>query len=243
MAEHLLLLGHGSHLSPVSSAPVHEQVTRLRATGRYRSVEAAFWKEEPSFARALDRYDEGEVVALPMFVSGGFFTEEVIPAELGLTGRVTRRDTLTVRLADPVGAHPGMADLIVRRAEEAGAGSTSAVAVLGHGTPRNANSEKNVYAQAARVRAADRFAEVGVVFLEQAPRLEDLPARFTAVEVVVVPLFIADGWHVDESIPETLGLRMDPGHGERVIRYAAAVGTHPDMCAVMARCVDEAPGW
>ena len=243
MAEHLLLLGHGSHLNPLSSAPVHEQVARLRATGRYRSVEAAFWKEEPSFARALDRYDEGEVVALPMFVSGGFFTEEVIPAEMELAGRVTRRGPLTVRLADPVGAHPAIADLLVQRALEQGAGADTAVAVLGHGTPRNPNSAKNVYAQAERVRNTGRFADVGVVFLEQAPDLSQLPGLFAAPEVVVVPLFIADGWHVDESIPEALDLSVGSEAGRPIIRYTAAVGTHPGMSAVVAACVEEALGW
>jgi sirohydrochlorin cobaltochelatase len=241
VSEHLLLLGHGSQLNPGSSRPVHAEAEALRRTERYLSVETAFWKEEPSFARALDRYEGGEVVVLPMFVSRGFFTEEVIPSEMGLAGRVTRLGTLTVRLAEPVGSHPRMADLVVARALESGAGASTAVAVLGHGTPRNPNSAGNVYAQAERVRATRRFAEVGVVFLEQAPTLNDLPGMFSASEVVVVPLFIADGWHVDESIPAEL--RSTRTGASPVMRYAAAAGTHPGMSALVAACVEEAMGW
>lgn len=238
MPEHLLLLGHGSHLNPRSSAPIHEQAARLQATGRFASVASAFWKEEPSFARALDRYQAGDVVALPMFVSNGFFTGEVIPAEMGLEGRVTERAGLTVRLAEPVGTHPAVADLVVARAEEAGATRSSVVVVLGHGTLRNPQSERCIYAQAARVKARGLFEKVGVAFLEHAPRIEDVPVMFPARDVVAVPLFIADGWHVDESLPEP----MRPAEAPQV-RFTPAVGTHPGMGDVVAACAEEAMAW
>jgi len=91
-----------------------------------------------------------------------------------LTGRVSRVDGKCVRYADPIGAHPALANVIVQRAEEAGATGADALAVLGHGTPRNPQSERNVFEQSERVAAMRRFAEVTTVFMDQKPFMGDL---------------------------------------------------------------------
>ena len=89
----LLLLGHGSHLDQNSSRPVHAMADQLAALKHFRRVDVAFWKEEPAVSRWSDRYRKGEtVVAVPVFISDGYFTREVLPRELGLDvgGSATR---------------------------------------------------------------------------------------------------------------------------------------------------------
>ncbi|MCS7294396.1 MAG: CbiX/SirB N-terminal domain-containing protein [Chloroflexota bacterium] len=244
MRRGLLLVGHGSHLNPNSSAPVYQHAERIRQCRIFDSVRTAFWKEEPALARAFDGWDAEDVTVVPVFIATGYFTEQVIPRELGLCGRVSRVDGRLVRYTGAIGAHPRLADVIVERAREAGAGPETAVAVLGHGTPRNPNSERNIYLQAERVARRGLFRDVVTVFLDQEPNMRDV-LRFTnAATVVIVPLFVADGWHVDETIPEELELEgPDTVRDGRRIRYAGAVGTHPSLAEVILHAAEEAAGW
>jgi sirohydrochlorin cobaltochelatase len=135
-----------------------------------------------------------------------------------------------------VGSDPSLADVIVERAIEAGARPDDAVAVLGHGTRQDSESEKNVYAMAERVAATERFAEAGAIFLDQEPGMLGLLERFAARTVVVVPLFVAEGWHVGQTIPADLALDgPETRRGGRTVRYAQPVGTHASVANVIER--------
>ena len=232
----LVLAGHGSHLNANSSAPVFAHAAELRRRGRFERVYTAFWKEEPPLARVLDGVTDPEVVVVPVFISNGYFTKTVIPREMRLDGPLTLRDGQRIRYTGPVGADPSLAEVIVERALEAGAAPGDAIAVLGHGTRRESESEKNIYAMAERVRASGRFAESGAVFLDQEPDMQDMLEIFRAETVIVVPLFIADGWHVGQTIPADLALDgPETRKGGRTVRYTRPVGTHPSVADVIER--------
>ena len=244
MSRAIVLAAHGSHLSASSSDPIYEHQRRLIEKGNFDEVRVAFWREEPSLARALDGCNADDVTVVPVLISSGYFVNEVIPREMRLTGRVSQVDGRCVRYADPIGAHPALAKVIVQRADEAGATDTDALAVLGHGTPRNPQSERNVYRQAESVFAMGRFAEVTTVFIEQSPYVRDVFSLVRAESVVIVPLFVADGWHVGETIPGDLAAEgVESRAGGRRLRYARAVGTHPSVADVIAEMVEDASRW
>lgn len=231
----LVLVGHGSHLNANSSAPVLAHAAELRRRGQFEEVRTGFWKEEPSLSRCLDGCEEAEVVVVPVFISNGYFTKTVIPREMRLDGALTRRGAQRIRYTSPVGADPSLAEVIIERAREAGASSADAIAVLGHGTRRDSESEKNIYAMAERVRATGQFAEAGAVFLDQEPGMLGLLDIFQAPTVVVVPFFIADGWHVGQTIPADLALDgAETRRGGRIVRYARPVGTHPVVADIIS---------
>ncbi|MEP7215829.1 MAG: CbiX/SirB N-terminal domain-containing protein [Anaerolineaceae bacterium] len=240
MRSALLLVGHGSHLNAESSAPIHAHAKVIRERGLFDEVRTAFWKEEPSLSRALDGCSADDVTVVPVFMSAGYFTNEVIPREMGLNGRVTCVRGRKVRYTAPVGSHPALATVIVQRALEAGATPRDALAVLGHGTERNRNSQANIYQQTETVRRLGRFAEVLTVFMDQEPAMNELFALTSVPNVVVVPVFIADGWHAAQTIPGELG---GLGGDGRRLRYAAAVGTHPSIAEVILELAAEAAAW
>ena len=244
MSRGLLLAGHGSHLSANSSTPLFAHADAIRVTGRFDEVRVGFWKEEPSLSRALDGFDSGDVTIVPVLISAGYFTNEVIPREMGLSGRVTSMAGRRIRYTGPIGGHPALARVIVQRAREAGADGSEALAVLGHGTRRHPESAANVFRQAEFVREMGAFAEVGAIFLDQEPNMRAVFEIVAADAIVVVPLFVADGWHVGETIPDDLALEgSETRRGGRRLRYAAAVGTHPSVAAVICELADEAAAW
>ncbi|WP_435096327.1 CbiX/SirB N-terminal domain-containing protein [Halarchaeum sp. P4] len=258
----LVIVAHGSHLNPGSSEPTFAHADTIRATGAFDEVREAFWKEEPSFREALRTVESEEVYVVPLFVSEGYFTEEVIPRELRLEGwdvsdwnsDGTDAEHVTLQAADvgktvhycgPVGTHDSMGDVIVERAKsvtgDPDVGDGFGLAVVGHGTERNENSAKAIHYHADRIRESGRFEEVKAVFMDEDPEVDDVTDFFEAEDIVVVPLFVADGFHTQEDIPEDMGLTDDYRTGYDVpsevdghrIWYSGAVGTEPLVADVI----------
>jgi sirohydrochlorin cobaltochelatase len=262
MTQALVIVAHGSHLNPGSSAPTYRHADTIREAGAFDEVHTAFWKEEPSFREVLRTVEREEVYVVPLFISEGYFTEQVIPRELRLDGwdvsawdsdgtsashaTLTASDVdKTVHYCGPVGTHDAMSDVIVRRAEtvtgDPEVGEGFGLAVVGHGTERNENSAKAIHYHADRIAARGRFEEVKAVFMDEEPEVDDVTDFFTAEDIVVVPLFVADGYHTQEDIPEDMGLTDDYREGYDVpaavdghrIWYAGAVGTEALMADVV----------
>ncbi|KTG10096.1 hypothetical protein AUR64_10900 [Haloprofundus marisrubri] len=265
----LVIVAHGSHLNPDSSAPTYDHADTIRDVGAFDEVKTGFWKEEPSLREVLRTVESDEVFVVPMFISEGYFTEQVIPRELRLDGwdvsewdsdglnashaTLTASDTdQWVHYCGPVGTHESMTDVLVRRAEsvtgDPDVGDGFGLAVVGHGTERNENSAKAIEYHAERIREMDRFDEVQALYMDEEPEVDDVTDYFESEDVVVVPLFIADGFHTQEDIPEDMGLTDDYRTGYDVpaevdghrIWYAGAVGTEALMADVVLERAAEA---
>src|SRR5437764_10655498 len=119
-ASALLIVGHGSTVNPDSSAPTLAHAAEIRRRNIFGNVQCAFWKEEPSLRDAIFLFDPDEiriVYVVPNFISEGYFTQTVIPRELELNGKITRRSNGQVwKYCDPVGNHPLMTELLLKRA-------------------------------------------------------------------------------------------------------------------------------
>jgi len=262
MSQALVIVAHGSHLNPESSTPTYDHADTIRAVGAFDEVRAGFWKEEPHVREVLRTVTADEVFVVPLFISEGYFTEEVIPRELRLEGWAegawesdgTSATSVTLTAADtgqrvhycgPAGTHEAMTDVIVRRAEsvtgDPDVGEGFGLAVVGHGTKRNENSAKAIQYHADRIREQGRFDEVRDLYMDEDPEVDDVTDFFESDDVVVVPLFVADGYHTQEDIPEDMGLTDDYRTGwdtpaevdGKHIWYAGAVGTEALMADVI----------
>ncbi len=250
----LLILGHGSTQNPDSSAPTWQHADALRRRGLFREVQCAFWKEEPGFREVMNMLDASEVYVVPNFISEGYFTRDVLPRELELTGAVTRRGGRTIRYCDPVGIHPSMTRLLLKRASEIAPGvppGEISLVIVGHGTSLNENSAAAIRSQVDLItRGGAGFAEVVDAYMEEEPLVAKWDELTTAPNVVVVPFFIADGLHSYEDIPVLLGITgasagaISANQGEvfrrnpyalrgRHLYYSAAIGTDPLMADVI----------
>jgi sirohydrochlorin cobaltochelatase len=235
----LVIVGHGSHLNEDSSLPVYEHAVRIRETGEFDEVVECFWKEEPSMRHVLDTIESEDVYIVPAFISEGYFTQQVIPRELGLEGPVSKKGEKTVRYAGPLGTFDGMPDVILERTEDLMRGrevsGRTALVLLGHGTDLNKNSGGVIYLNAGRIRERGVYDLVEVGFLDQDPEIGAVVDRIEAENVILIPLFIAEGWHTRETIPEDLGLRGEVTlRDDKTIFYGAPVGTHPSMANLIA---------
>lgn len=216
----LVLVGHGSTLNAESSAPTYQHADELGRRGIFAQVIEAFWKLEPSLAGVLRGAFAPRVFVVPLFISEGYFTEEVIPRELGFQlkdgrfERIRRRGSQIIYYCGPVGTHDSMTAVLLARARDvvakhpfprAPAPAETALFIAGHGTGMNENSRKAIEHQVELIRGMNVYAEVHPAFMEEEPRINDCYTVAKAKNLVMVPFFISDGLHSYEDIPVMLG--------------------------------------
>ncbi|MBU6182393.1 MAG: cobalamin biosynthesis protein CbiX [Verrucomicrobia bacterium] len=247
----LVIAGHGSTVNPDSSAPTLEHARAIRKRGIFAEVVCCFWKEEPGYREVLRMVDSEEVFVVPNFISEGYFTQTVVPREMGLDGPVTQIGGRTVRYCEPVGNHPAMTELLLARAGEVAAGvptRETALLIVGHGTGLNENSAVAAKEQVRRISELERYGEVIAAYMEEPPLIAEWDKISSMPNVVVVPFFISDGLHSYQDIPVLLGIEEE---GElpasqraesrrvrhelrgRQLFYSMAIGTDPGFANVI----------
>ncbi len=264
----LVVLGHGTTLNDQSAAPVLQHVAELGRRRLFQSVHAAFWKQEPRVQKVLAELSVPRVFIVPLFISEGYFSTEIIPKELGF--QYPDRLLLTVpsgRLwyCHPVGSHPDMTSVILARAAEvvkkypfprAPKPGETTLFIAGHGTGRNKMSRQAIERQVDLVRSRNLYAGVHSIFMEEDPRIADCYPMAQTKNLVVVPFFISDGLHAVEDIPVLLGEperqvkeRLAAGqptwrnptekHG-KLVWYSSSVGSEPLLADVIVQRATEA---
>lgn len=251
----LLIVGHGSTVNPDSSGPSWQQAAAIRERELFHEVACCFWKEEPSLRDARFFFGDPEireVSVVPNFISEGYFTQTVIPRELELEGRLTtKRNGQLWKYCEPVGNHPDVTELLLRRAREVAPGIPEAettLFIVGHGTALNDNSAVAAKREVEKIGALGRYASVQNAYMEEAPLVSDWSRLTTTPNVVVVPFFISDGLHSYQDIPVLLGIepettaaasqrdifRRNPHRVDgRDLYYASAIGTEPQFAEII----------
>ena len=263
----LLIVAHGSTVNPDSSAPTLAHAVEIWRRKIFADVECAFWKEEPSLRDAKFLFDPEsirEVYVVPNFISEGYFTQTVVPRELELKGPTTKRlSGQTWNYCEPVGNHPMMTELLLKRARDVAPDAVPAktsLLIVAHGTDLNENSAVAAKREAERIRALSKYATVLNVYMEEPPLVSDWRKLTKTENVIVVPFFISDGLHSYQDIPRLLGIKKQrlpsgrrgpdvrPGNGPplkevfrgnpyvidgRSLFYAPSIGTDPGFADII----------
>ncbi len=246
----LVLAGHGSHISPETAGLVWQHVDALRGMNIADEVTAAFWKEMPSFHTVFASLEATDITVVPLFTAQGYFTQTVIPTEMGLTGAITERDGRTIRYARTLSEHPYLGEVVKQRIEDAmrllsTSPEKTAIALVGHSTKRNPESRKATEAQAESVRQSGAAREVVALYLDDTPAIADVYRMTSAPSLIVVPYFLANGSHTTIDVPRELGLA---GHDltqtatikGRNVYYTQPIGVEDDLLNAIIELAREA---
>lgn len=243
----LVLAGHGSHISAETAGVVWRYVDRLRRMGVADEITACFWKELPAFSRVLDSVAADEVVVVPVFTAQGYFTRDVLPAEMGLDGPLTRRGKRRIHLTPTVGEHKLLDSIVNARLRDTVdrfglQPDQTAAAIIGHGTPRNRNSRAAARAQAERLRALGWLREVVAVYLDDEPAIASVYHNTSSPNIIALPYFLAEGSHVTGDVPRALGIsggRAAESVNGRKVFYCEPVGADELICQVILELARE----
>jgi sirohydrochlorin cobaltochelatase len=217
----LVLVAHGSTQNADSAKPAHQHTDELRSRRVFAEVRAGFLKQQPEVSGVLQGIEAKRIFIVPLFISEGYYTEELLPRELGFRtnddrrfARVRQDGKQALHYCGPVGTHPSMTGALLARAgavveqhpfPRRPSERETTLFIAGHGTVKNENSRNTVERQAALIRAKRGYADVRAVFLEEEPRVESCYELAGTQNIVVVPFFISDGLHSREDIPVKLG--------------------------------------
>ena len=243
----LILAGHGSHILPDTAGIVWSYVDQLRRWGVADEITACFWKEMPAFNQVLNSIQSEHVTVVPVFTAAGYFSQTVIPAEMGLAGPITRSEGRTIYYTRTIGEHPAIAEIVQRhvtntlQAENLNPHDV-AVAIVGHGTPRNSQSQDTARDQAAHLHERALVAEVVTAYLDDDPKIASIYRTTKSPAIIVVPFFLATGSHVTQDVPQALGLM--PGQSQatingRQVYYTPPVGTDEAVCQIIIELARE----
>jgi sirohydrochlorin cobaltochelatase len=130
----LVVVGHGTPRNRSSRRSVEDHVERLRRSGEYAEVHAAFLEEAPGVEEIYQITRRPEVVVVPLFIGDGEHAAFDIPIRLGavetdVVARLaaglgpwrnpTERHGKRLWCAAPIGRHSQIADIILDRVREA----------------------------------------------------------------------------------------------------------------------------
>jgi sirohydrochlorin cobaltochelatase len=230
----LVIVGHGSTQNSDSGTPVFQHAAELRKRGLFAMVREGFWKQEPKVVQVVAELAQRRIFIVPLFISEGYFSEQVIPTALGFSlgpaipnARVRKEPTQALYYCRPVGSHPSMTKVLLARANQvinqfpfprAPKVKDVTLFIAGHGTERDQQSRAAIDRQVELIRAQHLFAAVEPIFMEQDPKIPTCYQTAQTKNIVVVPFFISDGLHVQEDIPVLLG---EP---ERIVKQRLAAG-------------------
>ena len=200
----LILAGHGSTKNADSSRFTRETAHRIRARGIFGEVRSAFWKEQPSYADAIQGLEIKKVVVVPWFLANGYFTTKILAREFAETAGVE------CWVTEPIGSRPEILGHFQKRTERlllAKNWKPNQVSLLvaSHGTPLHAGSRMAAVDLAEQL-AQDGYRSARAVFLEEEPKIADWRVLIPEGPVVVLPHFLAGGLHGSEDVPELLGI-------------------------------------
>jgi sirohydrochlorin cobaltochelatase len=232
MSDHLLIGAHGFVRDRDHPHPAREHAWRLRGTGAFDEIVAGFAHGEPTIESQVKSMECGRLIVVPLFVSDGYFVNTVVPDRV----ESARRAGLTVEYTEPVGTHERVTEVIMRR----GLGAlsqreeTAGIALVGHGSEQGSQNKETVHRHADRIRTSGPFTEVRSYFIEEEPTATRIPREFSTDTVVVVPVFVADGTHVREDIPEQIGVSCRHGTVDGTdITCVGPVGTDPLVAGIV----------
>ena len=200
----LILAGHGSTKNADSSRFTRETAHRIRRREIFSEVRSAFWKEQPSYADALQGLKTKKVVVVPWFLAKGYFTTKILAREFAeISG-------IECRLAEPIGSRAEILGHLQKRAKRLLAlknwkPAQVSLLVASHGTPLHAGS-RGAAVDLAEQLGRDGYRMARAVFLEEEPKIADWRELIEEGPVVVLPHFLAGGLHGSEDVPELLGI-------------------------------------
>lgn len=224
-----ILVAHGDRGGDGSNGAVKAVAARLVRDLPLKDVAVGLLNGDPSVEDAVASVSACDRVhVFPFLMSEGYFTDNVIPVRLQAASSGQR-----FILHRPLGTSAALTGLIEREARK-GAASLGvpvedvAVILAGHGAKSNARARQTIELHAEALRDAAEFSSVKAVYLEEAPFLEHAFDGL-AHPSVVVGMFISDGLHAGEDVPEAIQrLAQMPAH------YTGAIGTGTGISDIVA---------
>ena len=203
----LLIAAHGDIGGTARNATLRALAGTVRARLADLPVACGVLNGEPSLEGAFAELAGHQVLVYPLFMSGGHYVENALPARLGLArkGCAGGRD---VTILPPLGLDPALPALIARRVREAApanpcSAAGTSVLVIAHGSATSPQSRLAAETFAGGLRRRLKTGPVRTAYLEEAPFAGDAVAALCA-HSLAISFFAGEGSHGGQDVPNIL---------------------------------------
>jgi len=114
----------------------------------------------------------------------------------------------------------------------------TALVLLGHGSSKNAHSAIPVRLHADTIRRMGVFGSVHCGFLKEMPLIEECLDFVEAEKIIILPVFLAEGYYTKKVIPEKLALDKRSGD----FTYLKPLGLDPFIQSIIIEQANRAMG-
>ena len=241
MTKGIIIVGYGTRTGNLTEI-LEKQAARLRARGIRNVYTAYFRVSSPTIQEAVSKaVADGcnDILAIPYYIAEGRLTYELIPSKLGLDTGSSRGTALIdgkevrIRMATAFNTAPALTDILVDCIADNGGDMDTGILILGHGSRDLTSSNEEIISLNARRLRSIGYRHVAHSFNEFveptiAEALKALAGEGVS-RIITIPLFIANGVHLGEEIPEQLGIPAYSEGGEIEIggRKISLVYTKP----------------
>ncbi len=245
----VILAAHGAGDGSEANRRILELAQALRARRPGVRFGCAFWKGTPSFEDAA-RSSRGQgPVVVPIMASGGYYARRRLPEEWAKGD-----PSCSYVIAPPIGTLPTFLRVLATKVGEAvrdmtRRGLNPVVLLVGHGTTRVRSSGGAARWARDELTLAFPQTEILTAFLDESPHLADVARSLGDGPVVVAPLLMGGGPHVDVDIARTLTASRTSsglGHMTETLRILPPILEWPELASLTLEAIDSAsrpPAW
>lgn len=250
MTKGYLIIGYGTRKGNLEQV-LESQAARLRARGRKNIYIAYFRVSSPTIQEAVaqmvaDGIDD--ILAFPYLIADGKLTYELMPEKLGIRGQFGSVNVggknVMIRFLPPFGTTPVLSDILCDRVAEAGGSSDSGILIVGHGSRDSALSNLEIIELNHKRMESRGYRHVAHGFNEFCkPTIDEAVVKLIdegVKEIIVTPLFIAMGLHLNSEIPEQIGIPEYSSEGVATrngrsvpVKYMRPVEDDPRLLEIM----------
>ncbi|MGI9481564.1 MAG: CbiX/SirB N-terminal domain-containing protein [Hyphomicrobiales bacterium] len=102
-----------------------------------------------------------------------------------------------------------------------------------HGECGGRGDDEVVHRLARKIRRGRQFGRVEPCFVRGAPKIEDMPSQLAGESILVYPLFMSDGYYVNQAIPRALAMGESGESSE--VKVLRPLGLNPGLPGVVER--------
>ena len=231
----LLIAAHGNIGGLANNATLFALADTVGARLAGLPVACGVLNGAPAIETVIARFAGQRMLLYPLFMSGGYYLQEALPARLGV-GTKGDAGGREVTILSPLGLDPALPALIARRVREAAPANPYSVArtkvlVIAHGSSKSPQSRIAAETFADGLRKCLKTMSVRTAYLEETPFAEDAVAALCA-RSVVINFFAGEGRHGGADVADFLS-----NAGKDYVPVIGPVGADPKIADIVVAAV------